>query len=166
MKQLLLLLSFSIFFISCNTSQEEDFFQKKYDTNDIEIISTVDVDSAYSPHIKVTHLYKITHKGLTEENFDSLFNEFLQLRREFMNPTIKNCIKKSYAIKINGEEPQIHTLYYISHRGNTTCIHDKENIFRQLSDIDHNFYHFKKHKTEYQNSNINNDIELDSCQNF
>ena len=158
-KKFLLLLSFSIFFISCQKTIEEDFFKKKYDTNNVEIVTLVETDSAYSPHEYIDKLYKITHKNLTNENFDSLFNEFLKLRREFINPTYNNCIKKTYAIKIDNNAVQIHSLFYVQHRGNV-CIHDKENIFRQFSDIDHNFYYFKTEKELYLN---NNNLINDSC---
>lgn len=159
MKQFLLFLSFSIFFVSCYNTKEEDFFKKKYDTNNVEIITLVETDSAYSPHEHIYKMYKLTHKGLTDENFDSLFNEFLTLRREFINPTYNNCIKKTYAIKINDENVQIYSLFYVQHRGNV-CIHDKESIIRQFSDIDHNFYHYKKEKELYLN---NNKLINDSC---
>ena len=159
MKKILLFLSFSIFFVSCYDTKEEDFFKKKYDTNNVDIITVLETDSAYSPHENINKMYKLTHKGLNETNFDSLFNEFLTLRREFINPTYNNCIKKTYAVKINNENVQVYSLYYVQHRGNV-CIHDKETIIRQFSDIDHNFYHYKKDKEIYLN---NNKLINDSC---
>jgi hypothetical protein len=135
--------------ISCfDVSKEEDFFRKKFNTNNIEIITEVTTDSAYSPHVVTEKLYRITHKGLTEENFDSLLNYYLHIRREFINPTYNNCIKKIFAIKINNFEPQIHSIYYVTHNGGV-CMHDKEMIIRQLSDIDHNFFCFKKDKKKF-----------------
>lgn len=150
MKNLIItLFSFTIFFISCGKTQEEDFFQKKYDTDDVEIITLLETDSAYSPHVTIDKIYKTTHQQLTQENHDSLFEEFLYVRRTFMNPPYNNCIKKTYAIKINGGGPYIHSLYYVPHRGKT-CVHDKETIIRQLSDIEHTFYHFKHAKEKNQ----------------
>ena len=152
MKKLLTFLSFTIFtfsLISCvNDNKEKDFFQKKFNTENIEIITEVTTDSAYSPHVATDELYRITHKGLTEENFDSLFHCYLHVRRQFINPTYNNCIKKTFAVKVDKGEPQIHSIYYVSHRGGT-CMHDREMIMRQLSDIDHNFFYFKKDKKKF-----------------
>jgi hypothetical protein len=159
MKKLLTFLSFTIFtfsFISCsNVNKEEDFFIKKFNTENIEIITEVTSDSAYSPHAISEELYRITHKGLTEENFDSLFHRYLHVRRQFINPTYNNCIKKTFAVKVNKGEPQIHSIYYVTHRGGV-CMHDREMIIRQLSDIDHNFFYFKKEKQKFM-ENIMND---------
>jgi hypothetical protein len=152
MKKLLTFLSFTIFtfsIISCSdVNKEKDFFQKKFNTENIEIITEVTTDSAYSPHVETEELYRITHKGLTEENFDSLFHCYLHVRRQFINPTHNNCIKKTFAVKVDKGEPQIHSIYYVSHRGGM-CMHDREMIMRQLSDIDHNFYYFKKDKKKF-----------------
>ena len=142
--------------IGCfNSSREEDFFQKKFNTAQIEIITEVSTDSAYSPHVETENLYRITHNGLTEENFDSLFQHYLQIRRIYINPSYNNCIKKTFAIKVDDGEPQIHSIYYVAHRGDV-CMHDKEMIMRQLIDIDHNFYYFKKDKDKF-NGLIMND---------
>ena len=61
-------------------------------------MTLVSIDSAYSSHVGVEKLYRLTHTDLNEENFDSLFNQYLELRRNFINPSFNNCIKKSFAI--------------------------------------------------------------------
>lgn len=152
MNKLLTFLSFTILtfsLISCQKNKEEDFFQKRYDTNNIDIITLVSTDSTYSPHVDVEKLYRITHSNLNEENFDTLFNQYLTIRRNFVNPPFNNCIKKNYAIKINGGEVKIHSIYYVNHRG-AVCMHDKEMIMKQLIDIDHNFYYFTKNKKPFK----------------
>ena len=165
MKQLLIFLSFTIFtfsLLSCgNITREEDFFQKKFNTENIEILNEIISDSAYSPHIETESLYRITHKSLNDENFDSLFKHYLNIRRNFMNPIYNNCIKKTFVIKINKEEPQIHSIYYVAHRGNV-CMHDKEMIMRQLIDIDHNFFYFKKNKQMFMKLIMNDTCTVEN----
>lgn len=146
MKKVLTFISFTILtilFVSCWNTREEDFMIKKYETENIKILTTIETDSAFSPHEKLEKLYRITHNGLNDANYDSLYNEFINLRRQFINPSYNNCIKTTYAIKVNGGEPQIYSIYYVNHAGNT-CMHDKEMMFRQFIDVDHNFftYHF------------------------
>lgn len=159
MKKIFLLISFAIFFMSCENSKEKDFFQKKYDTNNVEILSLLEEDSTYSPHETIDKLYKQTHTNLNQDNYDSLFTEFLKIRRNFTKPETNNCIKKTYAIKINDNEPTTHTIYYIMHRGKV-CMHDKEMIFRQFVDVEHNFLYYITNKQEYKN----NKLFVDSCQ--
>ena len=165
MKTLLTFLSFTIFtfsIISCSDiTKEEDFFRKKFNTENIEIITEVTTDSAYSPHVVSEELYRITHKGLTEENFDSLFHRYLTIRREFMNPTHNNCIKKTFAVKVNKDEPQIHSIYYVDHRGDV-CMHDKEMILRQLIDIYHNFFYFKMDKKKFKELIMNDTCTVEN----
>jgi hypothetical protein len=164
MKKLLTFLSFTIFtfsIISCSdVNKEEVFFKEKFNTENIEIITEVTTDSAYSPHVETEELYRITHKGLTEENFDSLFHCYLHVRRQFINPTYNNCIKKTFAVKVDKGEPQIHSIYYAAHRGNV-CMHDREMIMRQLSDIDHNFYYFKKDKQKFMEIIMNDTCKIE-----
>jgi hypothetical protein len=78
-----------------------------------------------------------------------------------MNPIYNNCIKKTFVIKINKEEPQIHTIYYVAHRGNV-CMHDKEMIMRQLIDIDHNFFYFKKNKQMFMELIMNDTCTVEN----
>lgn len=142
MKKIIIFISIFILALACGKTPETDFLQKKYQTNDVKVISIVETDSAYSPHVEIDNIYRMTHNSLTIENYDSLYNEFLNVRREFIKPTHNNCIKKTYAIKVGDNEPYTHTIYYVSHVGNT-CMHDKEMIIRQMSDIENNFHHFK-----------------------
>ena len=45
------------------------------------------------------------------------------------------------------------------HRGKV-CMHDKEMIFRQFVDVEHNFLYYITNKQEYKN----NKLFVDSCQ--
>ena len=130
---------------------EKDFFMKKYDTNDIKIITLAQEDSAYSPHEDLDKLYKTTHNALDSMNIDSLYSVFLKLRRETMSPTYNNCVKKSYVLSIKKEAPIIDNLYYVQHRGKT-CVHDYNMILRTFADIDMNFFYFYNFKEQVPNS--------------
>ena len=180
MKKLLTFLSFTILFLtSCTNTKEEEFFKRYFDTRDIEILTMVSSDSTYSPHVNVARLYKITHRGINDNNFDSLYNEYVTLRRNFINPPYNNCIKKTYAIKVDGGEPQIHSIYYVNHLGEP-CLHNKEDIMKQLIDIDHNLFYYKQlmieklsNETESERIieieellNNNNRVNINSCQNY
>jgi hypothetical protein len=120
----------------------------------------VDLNKQRRMEKSVKNLLVSTITGLTEENFDSLFHCYLHVRRQFINPTYNNCIKKTFAVKVDKGEPQIHSIYYVVHRGNV-CMHDREMIMRQLSDIDHNFYYFKKDKQKFMEIIMNDTCKIE-----
>jgi hypothetical protein len=78
-----------------------------------------------------------------------------------MNPTYNNCIKKTFAVKVNKDEPQIHSIYYVTHRGDV-CMHDKEMILRQLIDIDHNFFYFKMDRKKFMELIMNDTCTVEN----
>lgn len=164
MKKILTFISFAIFsffFFSCKETKEEEFFQRKFNTSNIEIVKLLECDSSYSPHADIEKIYRLTHSKTNLENFDTIFNEYLELRRLFVNPTFNNCIKKTYAIKVDGGELQLHSIYYVNHLG-CYCMHDKEMILRQMIDIDHNFFHFK-HENLVKEFQINEVSSQEIC---
>lgn len=137
---------------------EQDFFIKKYDTNNVKVIQLIQEDSAYSPHEELNALYKATHNMLDSANVDSLYEKFIELRRYTMSPKIKNCVKKTFAIKVDDNEPQLENLFYVHHRGKT-CIHDYEGVIRTFADIDNHFYFFKHKKIKLTSLNE----PIDTC---
>ena len=76
-----------------------------------------------------------------------------------MSPKTNNCIKRTFAISVDDNEPQLENLYYVHHRGKT-CIHDFENVIRTFADIDMNFFFYYKYKKTVPNSLIE---PIDTC---
>ncbi len=138
---------------------EQDFFIKKYDTNNVKIIQMIQEDSAYSPHEDLNTLYKITHSNLDSTNVDSLYKEFIELRRYTMSPKIKNCVKRTFAITVDNNDPQLENLFYVHHRGKT-CVHDYESVIRTFADIDMIFFYYYKYKESIPNSLVE---RIDTC---